>query len=89
MIQIKALANTDTSTWPDEFVKVYFNNYLAGQGNEDCIGKLTSEVVVIKAEDGNKDIETNTCPISLPDNIGLSLKLPTYLQNLNYVLVQG
>ena len=27
---------------------------------------------VIKAEDGNKDIETNTCSISLPNNISLS-----------------
>ena len=72
MIQIKALANTDTATWPDEFVKVYLDNYLAGQENEDCIGKLDSEVVVVKAQDGNKDIETNTCSISIPDNIGLS-----------------
>ena len=72
VIQIKALANTDTATWPDEFVKVYLNNYLAGQENEDCIGKLDSEVVVIKAQDGNKNIETNTCSISIPDNIGLS-----------------
>ena len=54
MIQIKALANTNTATWPDKFVKVYLN-YLAGQENEDCIGKLDSEVVVIKAQDGNKD----------------------------------
>ena len=30
VIQIKALANTDTATWPDEFVKSYLNNYLAG-----------------------------------------------------------
>ena len=30
VIQIKALANTDTATWPDEFVKIYLNNYLAG-----------------------------------------------------------
>ena len=72
VIQIKALANTDTATWPDEFVKVYLNNYLAGQENEDCIGKLDSEVVVIKAQDGNKDIDTNTCSISIPDNISLS-----------------
>ena len=54
MIQIKALANTNTATWPDKFVKVYLN-YSAGQENEDCIGKLDSEVVVIKAQDGNKD----------------------------------
>ena len=72
VIQIKALANTDTATWPDEFVKVYLNNYLAVQENEDCIGKLDSEVVVIKAQDGNKEIETNTCSISIPDNISLS-----------------
>ena len=68
MFQIKALANTDTGTWPDEFVKVYLNNYLAGQENEACIG----EVVVIKAQDSNKDIDTNMCSISIPDNIGLS-----------------
>ena len=68
VIQIKALAKTDTATWPDEFVKVYHNNYLAGQENEDCIGKLDSEVVVIKAQDCNKDIETNRCSISIPDN---------------------
>ena len=70
VIQIKALANTDTATWSDE--KVYLNNYLVGQENEDCIDKLDSEVVVIKAQDGNKDIETNTCSVSIPDNIGLS-----------------
>ena len=55
MIQIKALANTDTATWSDEFVKVYLNNYLAGQENEDSIRKLDSEVVVIQAQDSNKD----------------------------------
>ena len=72
MIQKKALANTDTTTWPDEFVMVYLNNYLAGQENEDCIGKLNSEVVVIKAQDGNKNTETNTFSISIPGNIVLS-----------------
>ena len=84
MIKIKALANSNTNLWPDEFVKVYLNKYLAGQENEVCIGKLDFEVLVIKAQDGNKDIEINTCSISIPDNIGIilvSLKLPTYPQN--------
>ena len=35
------------------------------------IGKLDSEVV-IKAQDSNKDVETNTCSISIPGNIGFS-----------------
>ena len=35
VIQIKALANTNTDTWPYEFVKVYPDNYLAGQNNGD------------------------------------------------------
>ena len=80
MIQIKALAKTDTSTWPDRFVKVYLNNYL-GQENKDCIGKLDSEVAV-KAQDGGKDTETNICSISTPDNIGLpqTAKLPAKLK---------
>ena len=29
VIQINALASTDTASWPDEFVKVYLSNYLA------------------------------------------------------------
>ena len=47
MIQIKALANIDTAKWPDEFVKVYLNNYLTGRENEDCIRKLDSKFIVI------------------------------------------
>ena len=77
---MKALANTDTATWPYEFVKIYYNNYLASQENEGCIRKLDSEVV-IKVQDSNKDIEKNTTSISVPDNIGLPLKLPMYLKN--------
>ena len=72
VIQIKALANTATATWPDEFVKVYPNNYVAGQENEECIDKLDSEFVVIKIQDSNKNLETNACSISIPDNIGIS-----------------
>ena len=37
-----------------------------------CIGKLGSEVVLFKDQDSKKDIETNTCSISIPDNNGLS-----------------
>ena len=64
----------------DEFVKVYLNNYLAGQENEACIGKLESEVVVIEAHNSSKGIETNTCSISIPcfsqtDNLSAKLKL--------------
>ena len=80
MIQIKASSNIDTVTWSDEFVKVYLTNYLSGQKNEACIGKLDSEVVGIKALDSKKDKETITCSIFIPDNIGLSLSncLPTF-----------
>ena len=39
---------------------------------EAVVSKLNFEIVVLKAQDGNKDIETNTCSISIPDNIGLS-----------------
>ena len=45
-----------TATWPYEFVKIYYNNYLASQENEGCIRILDSEVV-IKVQDSNKDIE--------------------------------
>lgn len=69
-MQVKALANTDTAAWPNEFVKVYVTNYLASLENEDCIGELNSQIVVIKAEDRKIDVEANTCSISIPDNIG-------------------
>ena len=49
VIQIEALANTNTSTWPNEFVKLYLNNYLAGQENEASIAQLNSDVLVFKA----------------------------------------
>ena len=77
MFQIKDLANTDTATWPGEFVKVY----LMDQVNETCIGKLDSELVVNKTEDSNKDIE-NACSISVPGNVSLlkTLNLPGKLK---------
>ena len=65
------MANTNTATWPDEFVKVYLSNYLAGKENDSSIRKLDSEIVVFKAQD-KKDTETNTCSIAIPDNISLS-----------------
>ena len=55
MNQIKAVANTDTATWRDKFVKVYLNIYVAGQENEGCIGKLDSEVVLFKSQDSSRD----------------------------------
>ena len=72
LTQVKALANTNTATWPDEFVKVCLNNYVAGKENDNSICKLDSEIVVFKAQDNKKDTETNTCSIAIPDNIILS-----------------
>ena len=72
LMQIKALANTDTSGWPNEFVKLYLTNYLAGKENEESIAKLNSEVFVIQAEDSRKDLETGTCSVSIPDNTSLN-----------------
>ena len=72
LTQIKALANTNTATWPNGFVKVYLKNYLAGKENDSSICKLDSEIVVFKAQDSKKDTEANTCSITIPDNISLS-----------------
>ena len=82
MFKIIALAKTNAATWTVEFVKIHLYSYLSGQDNEDCIGKLDSEVVVIKTQESNKDIERNTCSISIPDNIGLyeTANLPAKLK---------
>ena len=83
MNQIKSFANTDTALWPDKFVKVYRSNYLAGQENGGFTGKLDPEVFLFKFQDSNKDIETNTYSISIPDNIGLfqTVNLPAKLKS--------
>ena len=60
------------ATWPDEFVKVYLNNYLADKENDSSVCKLDSEIVVFKSQDSKKDTEINTCFIAIPDNISLS-----------------
>ena len=70
--QIEALANTDTSTWPNEFVKLYLTNNLAGRENEACIANLKEEVFDIKAEDSLRDLETGTCSVSIPDTTSLN-----------------
>ena len=72
LTQIKVSANTNTTTWPNEFIKVYQNNYLADKENDSSIHKLDSEIIVFKAQDSKKDTETNTCSIAIPDNISLS-----------------
>ena len=63
-------------------IQITINNFRTGQENEDCICKLYFETVVIKDQDNNKGIETNTCSISIPDNIGLSqtANLPSKLK---------
>ena len=71
--EIKALVNTDTSNWPDQFVKLYLTNYLAGQENEQSIAKLDSEIFVIQAKDSRRDLKTNTYSVPrIPDNFNLS-----------------
>lgn len=49
---------------PVESVKVYMNDYSSSQENEDCIGKLDSEVPIIKGQDGDEDIKTKSCSMS-------------------------
>ena len=70
--QTNVLANIIAATWPDEFVKVYLNNYLAGEQTNSSVHKLDSEIVAFKAQDSKIDTETNTCSIAIPDNISLS-----------------
>ena len=80
--KIKDLAYTDTSNWPDQYVKLYLTNYLAGQENESCIEKLNSKVFVIKSEDSARDFDTGTYSISLPKTASLNQtgNLPSQLK---------
>ena len=77
--QIKNLEHTDTSSWPNEFVKLYLSNYLAGRENEECIAKLDSEVFSIQAKDSARDLESGTYIMCLFLLILALIKLETYL----------
>ena len=70
--QIMDLANTDTTHWPNEYVKLYLTNYLAGRENDEAIVKLNSEIFTIRAKDSGKDLTTGTCDITIPDYFGLN-----------------
>ena len=50
VIRVKVLAGSSIALWLGEFVRVYLNNNLPGQENENGI----TEVVIIKAQDSNK-----------------------------------
>ena len=70
--KIMDLAHTDTTHWPDQFVKLYLTNYLAGRENDEAIAKLNSEIFTIQAKDLGKDLTTGTCDITIPDYFGLN-----------------
>ena len=69
---IKSLADTDTSAWPEQYVKLFLTNYLAGKENEDCISKLGTEIKTIKSADSARDLESGTYNIAIPENINIS-----------------
>ena len=70
--EIQMLADVDTTLWPNEYVKLYMTNYMAGRENDECIAKLNAETIVINAEDSKRDSETRTCTVSIPDNCSLT-----------------
>ena len=82
MDKIKALEDTDTLDWPNEYVKLFLTNYLAGEENENAIANLNSEVYSIRAEDSGKDLETGTYRVSIPEHASLNQtgNLPTTLK---------
>ena len=46
---IKSLEQTDTSTWPESYVRLFLINYLVNKENEEALSSLESEIFVIRA----------------------------------------
>ena len=55
--QTKALKDTDTSNWPEHYVKLYISNLAGTTENEQSLASLNSEIYTINAKD-SKRIET-------------------------------
>ena len=81
---MKDLEQTDTSTWPKDYVKLFLTNHLLNKTNTEALTNLGSEVFDIRAEDSVQDLETRRCKISISDLEKLSLNetgnLPTNLK---------
>ena len=61
--QIQALANTDTSGWPKNYLKLYLTTYLTDYENKHCIVDNDSEMFNIRAVDSQRDSKTGTCSV--------------------------
>lgn len=46
VIQIKALAKNNTATWPNDFIKIWLNNYLVSEENEGWTDKVDSKLLL-------------------------------------------
>ena len=80
VVNIKKLADTDTSQWPpNQFVKSCLTNLLIIKENKESLLNLDTEVFVINVEVSGKDLETGVFLLSVPDNLSLNqtANLPT------------
>ena len=64
---IEALAETNTSTWPNGFVKVYITNHRSNIDNEQCMSALEETILIINAKDSARDVQTEILSVSLSD----------------------
>ena len=62
--KINALVETDTSLWPQGYVKVYLTNHMSNRDNEACLSELGTPIVHISAKDSARDMHTQALTIS-------------------------
>lgn len=79
---LKTLANTNTAIWSDDFVKFQLFNCLSDHENQDCVGKLNSEVHIYNnidpSQTANQAVKFKLyigSRIILADNISVSDEL--------------
>ena len=73
--EIKALANTDILTWPDEYIKLYATNRLVNLENHESIKKLENDgltIITVHATDSKADACTGTCRVNVSEDVTIS-----------------
>ena len=70
--QIQSLANTDTSVWPKDCLKLYLTNYLADQESKGRIVHFDSEIFNIRVVDSQIDLIIGTCSVLVNETVSLN-----------------
>ena len=68
LAKIESLKDTYTSNWPAGYLSVFRTNLMAMDHNQRQLRALNKEITTFHAKDSNKDIDTETVKLEVPQN---------------------